>query len=154
MKTRTILASLAMFLAGLALSFAADANMGTWKLNESKSKFGAGATKFHTVVYAPEGDSVKVTVDGINAEGKPVHDEWTGKFDGKDYPVVGNPNSDSRSVKKLDDRTLEFAVKKGGKVTTTGRIVVAADGKSRTVTTSGMDAKGNKVESTAFYDKQ
>jgi hypothetical protein len=31
---------------------------------------------------------------------------WTGKFDGKDDPVTGDPNSDTRSLTKIDDRTL------------------------------------------------
>ncbi len=128
--------------------------MGTWKLNESKSKFGAGSTKNDTVVYAAAGDSVKVTVDGTDADGKSTHNEWTGKFDGKDYPVTGDPSSDMRSYKKVDDRTLELTVKKAGKVTATGRIVVAADGKSRTITTSGTNQKGKKVKNTAVYDKE
>jgi len=50
--------------------------------------------------------------------------------------------------------TLNLTVKKEGKVTVTGSIVVAADGKSRTVTTTGTDSKGKKVHSTAAYDKQ
>jgi hypothetical protein len=154
MKTRTVLASLAVFLGGLALCFADDVNMGTWKLNEAKSKFSPGATKNHTVVYEASGDSVKITVDGVDGEGKPAHNEWTGKFDGKDYPVTGDPTSDARSYKKVDDHTMELTVKKGGKTTVTGRIVVAADGKSRTVTTSGTDAKGNKFSNTAAFDKQ
>jgi hypothetical protein len=41
-----------------------------------------------------------------------------------------------------------------GKVTTSGRVVVSADGKSRTVTTSGTDPQGKKFKSTAVYDKQ
>lgn len=155
MKARRILASLAVFLAGVAVGIAADANMmGTWKLNEAKSQIGAGATKNLTVIYAAAGDKLKVTVDGINSEGKPVHHEWTGKVDGKDYPVTGDPTSDTRSYKKIDDRTLEFAGKKGDKVTVIGRIVQSADGQSRTVTSSFTDAKGNKIESTAIYDKQ
>jgi hypothetical protein len=154
MKTKTILVSLAVFLAGVALCVAADLNMGTWKLNEAKSKFSPGATKNHTVVYEASGDSVKITADGVDGEGKPTHNEWTGKFDGKDYPVTGDPNSDARSYKKVDDHTMELTVKKGGKTTVTGRIVVAADGKSRTVTTSGTDAKGNKFSNTAAFDKQ
>jgi len=44
--------------------------------------------------------------------------------------------------------------RKGGKVTTSGRIVVSADGKSRTVTSSGTDSKGKKFKSIAVYDKQ
>jgi hypothetical protein len=78
----------------------------------------------------------------------------TGKFDGKDYPVTGDPSSDSRSLKKVNDHTLTFAVKKGDKATTTGRIVLSADGKTRTVTTTGTDSKGKKVSGTAVYDKQ
>ena len=97
---------------------------------------------------------MKVTVDGTDSDGKPTHNEWTGKFDGKDYPVTGDPNSDARSYERIDDRTLGLNIKKGGKVTTSGRIVVSADGKSRTVTTSGTDAMGKKISSTAVYDKQ
>jgi hypothetical protein len=154
MRTKTILASLAAFFAGLAVCLAADPNMGTWKLNEAKSKVAAGATKNTTVVYEAAGDSVKITVDGITGDGKPVHHEWTGKYDGKDYPVTGDPTGDARSYKKTGDRTLEFTGKKDGKATVMGRVAVSADGKSRTVTATVTDSNGKKVTSTAVYDKQ
>jgi len=154
MKARTMVVTLALCFVGVAVCLAEDANMGTWKLNEAKSKLAPGATKNTTVMYEAAGDDVKITVEGTDSEGKPLHNEWTGKFDGKDYPVTGDPNSDARAYTKVDDHTLEFTVKKGDKVTTTGRVVVSADGKSRTVTTSGTDAKGKKVSSTAVYDKQ
>ena len=146
--------TLAVCLAGLALCFASNANMGTWKLNEAKSKLPMGAPKNHTVVYAMSGDNVKVTVDGVDGDGKALHNEWTGKFDGKDYAVTGDPSSDMRSYKEVNDHTLEITVKKDGKVTTTGKIVVAADGKSRTIDTDSTDAKGNKVHMHGVYDKQ
>ena len=154
MKTRTILLTLALCFVAVAVVFAEDANMGTWKLNEAKSKFAAGATKNSTVVYEAAGDSVKVTVDGTGKDGKPAHNEWTGKFDGKDYPVTGDPNTDARSYKKIDGRTLEVTGKKESKVVTTGRIVVSADGKTRTVNTSTTDSTGKMMKSTAVYDKQ
>ena len=154
MKAKTIVLTLVLCFVGVAVCFADDANMGTWKLNEAKSKLAPGAPKNNTVVYEAAGDNVKVTVDGTDKDGKPTHNEWTGKFDGKDYPVTGDPNSDARSITKIDDRRLAFKVKKDGKVTLSGRIVVSADGKSRTVTTSGTDSKGTKVKSTAVYDKQ
>ena len=154
MKTKTILASLVVFLAGIALCVAADLNMGTWKLNEAKSKLSPGATRINTVVYETAGDNVKVTVDGIDNEGKSTHNVWTGKFDGKDYPVVGDPTSDARSYQSVDANTLAMSVKKGGNETVTGRIVIAANGKSRTVTTSGTDSKGDKISNMAAYDKQ
>jgi hypothetical protein len=141
-------------LIGLTLCFAENPNMGTWKLNEAKSKIVAGTPKNTTVVYEAAGDSVKATVEGVDAEGKPTHNEWTGKFDGKDYPVTGDPTSDMRSLKKIDERTTELTVKKGGKVTMSGRVVVSADGKTRTLTLHGTNAAGKKVTSVAVYDKQ
>ena len=154
MKARAIVLSLVLCLVGGAVSFADDAFTGTWKLNETKSKLGPGAPKNTTVVYEAAGDNVKITIDGTDKDGKPTHIEWTGKYDGKEYPVTGDPNSDARSLTKIDDRTLGFNVKRGGKVTTSGRIVVSADGKSRTVTTTGTDATGKKFSSTVVYDKQ
>ncbi len=155
MRTRTILLTLAALIAAAAVCFAADdVNLGTWKLNESKSKLVAGATRNNTVTYEAAGDSVKVTIDGVDAAGKPTHNEWTGKFDGKDYAVTGDPTSDMRSYKRINARTLAFTVKKDGKVTMSGRITVSADGKSRTVTTSGTDAMGMKQSGSSTYDKQ
>ncbi len=155
MKTKTIGLTLALcFLAG-GVCFAGDSpEMGTWKLNEGKSKIASGMPKNNTVVYAAAGDDVKVTVDGTDKDGKATHNEWTGKFDGKDYPVTGDPMSDMRSYKKVDDRTLEITNKKDGKVTISGRAVVSADGKSRTVKLSGTDPQGKKFKSKAVYDKE
>jgi hypothetical protein len=152
MKTKPILLTLALcFVAALVF---ASPMIGTWKLNEAKSKFPPGAPKNNTVVYEAAGDKVKVTVDGVDGDGKPTHNEWTGMFDGKDYPLTGDPNADMRSYKKIDDRTTELTNKKAGKVVATGKIVISADGKSRTVTVSGTDPMGKKVTSIAVYDKQ
>lgn len=153
MRTKTIAVTLGLFLAA-GMCYAADPFMGTWQLNEKKSKLGAGTGKNSTVTYASTMmGKVKVTIDGTDAAGKPAHNTWTGKFDGKDYPVTGDPNSDMRSYHKVDGRTLEFAMKQGGKTTTSGRIVVSADGKHRTVNASGTNPKGKKFKSTAIYDK-
>ena len=143
-----------LFFVGLAVSFAENPNMGTWKLNEAKSKIHPGTIKNTMVVYAAEGDNVKVTTDGTGGDGQPMHTEWTGKFDGKDYPLTGDPTADSRSYKEINDHTLTLDNKKDGKVTTSGRIVVSADGKTRTLTVSSKDSAGKKVSSTAVYDKQ
>jgi len=154
MRTRTILLTLAACFIGAAAALAVDANVGTWKLNSAKSKITPGTPKNDTVIVEVAGDSMKVTVDGTDGDGKPAHNTWTGKFDGKDYPVTGDPASDMRSYTKVNDRTLTLALKKDGKVTTTGRIVVSADGKSRTVTITGTDPQGKTIASTAVYAKQ
>ena len=131
-----------------------DPNMGTWKLDEAKSKITAGTPKNTTVVYEASGDSIKVTIDGVGADGKATHDEWTGKYDGKDYPVTGDASADTRSYKRVNSHTLVASNHKGGKVVLTARIVVSADGKTRTVTVTTTDASGKKVSSTSVYDKQ
>lgn len=154
MKARTSILTLALCFIGAAVCFADEPVMGTWKLNEAKSKIAAGSPKLTTVIYEAAGDSVKVTVDGTDGEGKPTHNEWTGKFDGKDYPVTGDASTDTRSYKKVNDHTLAFTNKKGDKVTISGRGVVSADGKTRTVTITGTDSKGKKYTTTAVYDKQ
>jgi len=154
MKIRTIRLTLAFCFLGGALCFAADPQMGTWKLNESKSKITPGTMKNTHVVYSSMLGQVKIKSDGIDANGKPVHVEWSGKFDGKDYPVSGDPNSDARSYTKVNERTLMTTNKKNGKVTVTGQIVVSADGKSRTVTLNGTTPKGKKFKNIAVFDKQ
>ena len=153
-RVRTNLFALTLLLAG-GVCFAADnPHMGTWKLDEAKSKIGAGAPKNTSVVYEAAGDSVKVTVDGTGADGKATHSEWTGKFDGKEYPVTGDATTDSRSYKTINAKTLALTNKKDGKVTIAGRITLSADGKTRTVAITGTDASGKKVTSNAVYTKQ
>jgi hypothetical protein len=154
MKMRTIGLTLAFCFLAAAACLAADPQMGTWKLNEAKSKITPGTLKFTHVVYSSMFGQVKVKSDGIDGNGKPAHVEWSGKFDRKDYPVTGSADSDARSYTKVNDRTLQLTAKKNGKVVATGRIVVSADGKSRTATVSGTTAKGKKFKNVAVYEKQ
>jgi hypothetical protein len=154
MKIRTIGLTLAFCVLEGAACFAADPQMSSWKLNESKSKITPGTLKNTQVVYSSMFGQVKIKADGIDANGKPSHTEWSGKFDGKDYPVTGDPNSDARSYTKVNDRTLTTTNKKNGKVTVTGQIVVSPDGKTRTVTLTGNTPKGKKFKNVAVYEKQ
>ena len=153
MKAKTIALTISLVFVSVALGFQSNPQMGTWKLNEAKSKF-AGKARNQTVSYEAAGDQTKVTVDGVDDNGAAVHNEWTGKFDGKDYPLTGDSNSDARSYRMINKNTLAMTNKKSGKATVTGRIVVSRDGKTRTVTTTATDAQGKKVTNVAVYDKQ
>ncbi len=153
MKAKTIALTLSLFF-GAVVCFAQGSQVGIWKLNHEKSKFAPGATKNTTVVYEAEGDNLKVLVNGTDRNGNPTHNEWTGKFDGKDYPVTGDPDSDARSYKQANDHTVHITIKKGGVVTVRGKVVVSPDGKSRTVYTEGTDSQGKKFKNVALYDKQ
>ena len=154
MKTRIAVFAVALSFMATAACFAANPHMGTWKLNETKSKIPPGMGKNTTVTYAEAKDEVKVTVDGVDKDGKPTHSVWVGKFDGKAYPVKGNLPYDSVAYKMVNDRTNDITAMKDGKTAWTGRITVAADGKSRTVTINGIDADGKKFKGKAVYDKE
>lgn len=154
MNPRKTVAIAALCLAAVAVGFAADPNVGSWKLNEAKSKIAAGAARNNTVVYTAAGDSYKCVVDGLDAAGKPAHNEWTGKFDGKDYPVTGDASADTRSLKLVSPGHYELSNKKGGKAVLTGTVEFSTDNKTRTLTTHMTDAAGKKVTSVAVYDRQ
>src|SRR5213592_2416767 len=93
-KIKTIGLTLAFCFFRAAACVAADPHIGTWKLNETKSKITPGTLKNTTVVYSSMFGQVKIKADGIDAKGRRSHTEWSGKFDGKDYPVTGDPNAD------------------------------------------------------------
>ena len=152
MKTKTIGLTLLLSIAAGAMCFA-NPTLGTWKLNESKSKLGEGAGKNLVVVWEKAGDQDKCTVDGVDAAGKKTHTVWTGKLDGKDYPITGDATSDTRSFNLKADNTIDMVSKKAGKAVGEGSIVVAPDGKTRTVTNTMTNAKGEKVTSTQVFDK-
>jgi hypothetical protein len=154
MKRKTIL--LALLISAVAASFCFagdDAFMGTWKLNEAKSKIPASMPKNSTVVYAQSGDEVTITVDGTDA-GKAVHHVWTGKMDGKDYAAKGSDMHNARAYTKVDANTITYTVMKDGKKVGDGKVVISADGKSRTVTETDTDKDGKEATTTAVYDKQ
>jgi hypothetical protein len=112
-----------------------DHQAGTWKLNLPKSKYSPGPPPKEGTL------TIESQADGLSP-----------KYDGKDYPMTGNPNADSASMKKIDDRTIE--VVGNGKVTLTTRSVVSKDGKTRTTTQKGKNAKGQDVHNIVVYDRQ
>jgi hypothetical protein len=146
--------TLALCFAATAMCFADSPQMGTWKLNEGRSRLVPGMIKNTKVIYAAEGDKIKVTVEGVDKDGKPVHTVWVGKFDGKPYPVEGNPAYNEVSYKMVNDRINDIIGKKDGKTVWSGTVTVAKDGKSRIVGVSGKDADGKEFSGRAVYDKE
>jgi len=133
---------------------AADNQAGTWKLNVAKSKYSPGpAPKEATLTIESQADGLKFTIHGTDAEGKTVHMEFSPKYDGKDYPATGMPGADTISMKKIDDNTIETVSKKGGKPLITTKSVVSKNGKTRTSSQKGTNAKGEKVNNTIVYDR-
>jgi hypothetical protein len=153
MKTRIAAVAVALSFFGGAACFAANAHIGTWKVNEAKSKQAMGMGKTQTVVYAEKKDQMQLTVDGMDKDGKPTHGVWMGKADGKAYKVKGNLAWDAMAYKMVDDHTYDMTAMKGGKMAWSGRSTVSKDGKSRTLNMNGMGADGKKFKAKIVYDK-
>jgi hypothetical protein len=130
--------------------------IGTWKLNLEKSKYSPGpAPKSGTTTFEVAGLGLRITTQGIDAEGKPTKTDFGAiLFDGKSYSVTGAPAYDASSYKLVNASTFEYIRTKAGKVVQTATSVVSSDGKTRTVTTIGVDEKGQQINNVAFYDKQ
>src|SRR5215472_18696854 len=149
------MAMLAMALTLFVATVAADQSAGTWKMNAEKSKYSPGPPpKNLTVVVESDSDSYKIDATGTDADGKPIHVQYSAKFDGKDYPATGIPNADSVSVKRIDENTVETVQKKDGKVVMTITSKVSKDGKTRTSTWHGKNAEGKDVHNVVVFDKQ
>jgi hypothetical protein len=161
MKNRSsrLLVAMVVTLAAVALPPSAGAQApkgleGTWTLDVAKSTFNPGpAPKSMTVTYTPKGDDMKIVVDATPAEGAPQHWEMTGKYDGKDYPVTGNPNADMISMKLVNEHTGESTFKKNGKVTATNRRTLSADGKTLTIVSKGTTIDGKPRSDTQVLHK-
>jgi hypothetical protein len=152
----TLMAGLALWAyPGPVLAQGGDPLLGTWKLNAAKSKYDPGpAPKSITVVFAAAGAAVNVISDEVDADGNARRTEYTGSYDGKDTPIKNAANADTVALKRIDANTTERTDKKAGKVVATFVRKVSADGKTLTVTMTGTNAKGQRMNNTVVLDRQ
>jgi hypothetical protein len=73
----------------------------------------------------------RITADGFQMR-------WNGrsydaKFDGKEYPIAGDPGKTTVSLKKIDDATVEETDHRQGKIVDEMRLALAKDGNTITV---------------------
>jgi hypothetical protein len=135
---------------------AADHFLGTWKLNLAKSKYNPPelAPKSQTITREAVEGGMKIITDGVDALGKATHNEYSARFDGKDYPWTGQANADTISMLRIDDEYYEAIWKLKGEVTLTSNTVVSKDGRTLTTTQSGKDAEGRAVLNMSVFDRQ
>ena len=126
---------------------------GTWKLNTGKSRLDGPAPKESIVRLEASPNGVRTTIDSVTAQGTRTHTEATAVFDGKEYELKGAAVPTTRAYRRVGS-DYEYTTRVNGKVTTTSRGAVSADGKTRTLTTTGTNAQGQTVNTVNVYDRQ
>ena len=112
LRASTMAIALAILLGATVLAQA----VGTWKLNLTKSKFQPGlAPKSTTLKYEAVGEGIKVTVDQVRADGTPVHYAYTANYDGKDVPMVGNPDADMAARTRVNATTQSWSTRRAAR---------------------------------------
>jgi hypothetical protein len=147
---------LLLLVLGVASSiWAADASVGTWKLNVAKSTFRPGPPPVSEIrVYKAEANGVKTTVKTMWADRTSTAVEYPANYDGKDYPVSGSRDVDAVVLTRMDDFTSAATLKHFGKEIGVARRVVSPDGKTMTISYKGINTRGDQVDNVAVYDKQ
>jgi hypothetical protein len=146
--------AIALCVCTTTVAAAQDPYSGTWQLNTAKSKYDPGPGPDKAAVTIKSDGSTWTVKTAASYEGKPVETSYTVKLDGTPAPLKGSPVADMVSVKKVDDRNVELKSMKDGKTVGESRGSVSADGKTATVTGTGMSPKGVKTKFTAVYEKQ
>lgn len=129
--------------------------VGTWRLNLERSDFASGPPVYARVTcrIEPWQDGLKVVYDMVGTRGGITHWEWTGRLDGKDYPLEGIEEVVTNAYSRLDDHTFTIVTKLDGRATGTTRIVISPDRKAMTVTSPATNSQGQRVVNTAIYDR-
>jgi hypothetical protein len=156
MKTiiKTLFAA-AVLATGISTALAADAVVGTWKLNLTKSTFSPGpGPKSQTRTYAETAQGLTLSIKTTTADGKETTATLSFKDDGKPYAVSGNPDYDMVAVTRVDASTVHSTQTKAGVAVGSGVRTVSKDGKTLTFAQKGTHAGGGKYDDVLVYDRQ
>jgi hypothetical protein len=107
-----------------------------------------------TLRIEPQDDGLRVVYDMVRRRGGITHMEWSGRFDGRDYPVQGVDYVLTNAYRKLSDRSYEIVVRVDGREAAVATAVVSSDGGTLIVDTTEQVADGRKVTTTANYRRR
>ena len=139
--------------------WAQDVQTGHWTLNVAKSQFKTSpAPKTQIVTIVPDGkEGVKVTADVVRANGAKAAFSYAAQYDGKEYPRTetgdGAVPGQTVTVKRIDNHTVERISYLKGKKLIVEKWEISRDGKTRTVTQSGVGPDGKPVDNVLLYEK-
>lgn len=137
---------------------AADASIGVWKLNVSKSQYEGGPIPVKSAVMireAAEGGA-RVSQTGVRADGTQLNIRYELRYDGTECTVkgVGAP-FDTIATKQIDANTYtDERRKQNGAFKAAAQTIVSKDGKTLTVKARGTNSEGTPFTSTLVFERQ
>ena len=128
---------------------------GTWQqVPPQKKWFDPWPYQKVTLRVEPWDDGLRVVYDMVRRRGGIQHMEWSGRFDGRDYPVQGVDYVLTNAYRTLYDRSYEIVVRVDGRQAAVATAAVSPDGGTMTVETVERDQRGKTIKSSAVYTKR
>ena len=90
----------------------------------------------------------------VRRRGGITHMEWSGRFDGRDYPVQGVDYVLTNAYKQISDRGYQIIVRVDGREAAIASAVVSADRSRMTVDTVERNGRGQTVNTRAVYVRE
>ena len=126
--------------------------LGSWQqVPPDSSWFNPWPYQKVTLRIEPWNDGVRVVYDMVRRRGGITHMEWSGRFDGRDYPVQGVDYVLTNAYRQLSDRSYQIVVRVDSREVAVATAVVSRDGSTLTVDTVERDANGQTRKSSAVY---
>jgi opacity protein-like surface antigen len=124
---------------------------GTWHLNVAKSKWASAAKEqSESRTYSVSGDKITMKSSSKDLSGKPMNFSYSATWDGKWYPMPGNPNADRISLTAASERQINAKSTLHGKQAADSTATISADGKHLTLTRKMLRMKGSPTDVLEF----
>ncbi len=155
-KFALILASLAIAIPQGVSAATPNARLrnGTWQLNAARSKFvSSGKERSETRTFGISSNKVTMKSSSRDLSGKALNFSFSAGYDGKWYPMAGNPNADRISLIAVSPWELQSRSRLRGKPSAETTATVSADGKHLTLRRKVVRLKGAPTDILEF-DRQ
>lgn len=153
----TITVVLASGLSTASASAQGELRVGKWELNLAKSTFSPGPPpQRQTLIFRAAGPQWTALLQGVDASGQPINPDLNNLaiiFDGRDHATSAE-DYDTTAWKPSGPNKYEVIRKKAGRVVLISTNELSSDGKTMTITTKGVNAKGQAVNNVRVYEKQ
>jgi hypothetical protein len=152
-KIAVILATLAIAIPQGVSAKAPSAKLwsGTWHLDAAKSKFASSAKEqSETRTYQVSASKLTMKSSSKNAAGKSMTFSYSAGYDGKWYPMVGNPNANRIKLNVVSDREVKAMSQLHGKASVSSTATVSSDGKHLTIERKMLRMKGAPTDVLEF----